>query len=196
MLADRIRGAAGTFAVGALAAHLVATVLQNTPDSYNQDLRPFTGGWPLPGWRFFAPNPGVQNVHLLVREAKPGAAEATPWRDVTPRVSHGWKQVVWNPESRGPKALFDAMQQLSVMSSNQTDFTWVTQSLPYQLVFSASRAAVADDAVALQFLLMNVFPNAPVEHRMKPILTSEWIALGAAAENEAENGPENEEVIR
>ncbi|RKN03565.1 hypothetical protein [Streptomyces radicis] len=184
MRGDRVRGAAGAFAIGALAAHLVATVLQNTPDSYNQDLRKFTGGWPLPGWRFFAPNPGVQNVHLLVREAMAGSAEPTPWRDVTPEVEHGWRQVLWNPGSRGPKALFDAMQQLSVMSANQADFAWVTQSSPYQLVFAASRAAAADDSEALQFLLMNVFPSAPPEQRMKPILTSEWIALGSPADAE------------
>ncbi|MFJ2767604.1 hypothetical protein [Streptomyces sp. NPDC087300] len=178
MLADRIKGATGSVAVGVLTAHLVATVLQNTPDSYNQDLRKFTGGWPIPGWRFFAPNPGVQNVHLLIRETTPEGP--TPWRDVTPVVPHGWTQVLYNPRSRGPKALFDAMQQLSVMSANQADFSWVTQSLPYDLVLAASRAAAVEDAQALQFLLMNVFPSAPVEHRMKPILTSEWIPLGTA----------------
>ncbi|MFB7831316.1 MULTISPECIES: hypothetical protein [unclassified Streptomyces] len=176
MLTDRIKGGAATVAVGALAAHLVATVLQNTPDSYNQDMRTFTGGWPVPGWRFFAPNPGVQNVHLLVRETTDDGP--TPWRDVTPVVPHGWTQVLYNPRSRGPKALFDAMQQLSIMSANQADFSWVTQSLPYDLVLAASRAAVGDDARALQFLLMNVFPSAPADQRMKPILTSEWIPLG------------------
>ncbi|MEU5976246.1 hypothetical protein [Streptomyces sp. NPDC047315] len=185
MLGERIRGTAGAFAVGAIAAHLVSTVLQNTPDSYNQDLRKFTGGWPIPGWRFFAPNPGVQNVHLLVREVKSDETEPTPWRDVTPQVAHGWKQVVWNPASRGPKALFDAMQQLSVMSSNHAEFNWVTQSSPYRLVFSASRASAGDDARALQFLLMNVFPSAPPEQRMKPILTSEWIPLHPAVDSEA-----------
>ncbi|MEV5882772.1 hypothetical protein AB0L74_08640 [Streptomyces sp. NPDC052020] len=177
MMSDRIQNVAGACAVGALAAHLVSTVLQNTPDSYNQDLRIFTGGWTVPGWRFFAPNPGVQNVHLLVREVASEGAAPTPWRDVTPEVPHGWKQVLWNPASRGPKALFDAMQQLSVMCANQAEFAWVTQSLPYQLVFSASRAAVANDSKALQFLLMNVFPSAPPDQRMKPILTSEWIPL-------------------
>ncbi|MFE5946323.1 hypothetical protein [Streptomyces sp. NPDC056480] len=178
MLTDRIKGGAATVAVGALAAHLVATVLQNTPDSYNQDMRTFTGGWPIPGWRFFAPNPGVQNVHLLVRETTDDGP--TPWRDVTPVVPHGWTQVLYNPRSRGPKALFDAMQQLSIMSANQADFSWVTQSLPYDLVLAASRAAVGEDARALQFLLMNVFPSAPADQRMKPILTSEWIPLGTA----------------
>jgi hypothetical protein len=180
MPTDRIRNAAGVFAVGALAAHLVSTVLQNTPDSYNQDLRLFTAGWPIPGWRFFAPNPGVQNVHLLVRETASPGSQPTPWRDVTPQVSHGWKQVLWNPGSRGPKALFDAMQQLSVMSANHADFAWVTQSLPYQLVLAASRAAAADDAAAVQFLLLNVFPSAPPEHRMKPVLTSEWQPLDSS----------------
>jgi hypothetical protein len=179
MMGDRIQKAAGTVAVGALAAHLVSTILQNTPDSYNQDLRIFTGGWTVPGWRFFAPNPGVQNVHLLVREVAPEGAQPTPWRDVTPEVPHGCVQVLWNPASRGPKALFDAMQQLSVMCANQAEFAWVTQSQPYRLVFSASRAAVADDSKALQFLLMNVFPSAPPDQRMKPILTSEWIPLDA-----------------
>ncbi|MGW7353423.1 hypothetical protein [Streptomyces sp. NPDC054784] len=183
MTENRIRNAAATAAVGMLAAHLVSTVLQNTPDSYNQDLRKFTGGWPIPGWRFFAPNPGVQNVHLLVRETTP--AGPTQWRDVTPSVPHGWTQVLYNPRSRGPKALFDAMQQLSVMSANQADFAWVTRSLPYELVCAASRAAATDDAVALQFLLMNVFPSAPVEHRMKPILTSEWVPLEARDGREA-----------
>ncbi|MBT2900934.1 MULTISPECIES: hypothetical protein [unclassified Streptomyces] len=188
MLSNRIRGAAGVLAVGAVAAHMVSTVLQNTPDSYNQDLRQFTGGWPIPGWRFFAPNPGVQNVHLLVRDAKAGDAQPSPWRDVTPKVPHGWTQVIWNPASRGPKALFDAMQQLSVMSANQAGFSWVTQSVPYQLVFSAGRASAADDAQALQFLLMNVFPSAPPESRMKPILTSEWIPLDSASENKETAG--------
>jgi hypothetical protein len=185
MLDDRIKSAAGAFAVGAIAVHLASTVLQNTPDSYNQDLRTFTGGWPIPGWRFFAPNPGVQNVHLLVRETDSDGTETTPWRDITPGVRHGWKQVLWNPESRGPKALFDAMQQLSVMSANQADFAWVTQSLPYRLVLSASRASVSDDSSALQFLLMNVFPSAAPEHRMKPILTSEWIPLGSPSDDDA-----------
>ena len=168
---------------GALTAHLVATVLQNTPDSYNQDFRILTGGWPIPGWRFFAPTPGIQNVHLLVRHEALGE-ETSPWRDVTPTVDHGWRQVLINPGSRGPKALFDAMQQFSVMSNNQTDFSWVTETLPYKIVLSACRAVPAAGASKFQFLLVNVFPSAEVDRQMKPILASEWISVNPSNEIE------------
>ena len=176
MPSDVVRRAIGTLATGAITAHLVSSVLQNTPDTFNQDLSKFVGGWPVPGWRFFAPNPGKQNVHLLVRTASVGSTEASPWHDVTPRTSHGLLQVVWNPASRGPKALFDAMQQLSAMGSNYVRFNWVVRSQPYELVASAARRAAADDTSRLQFLLVNRVPSAEVERQMVPVLVSEWLA--------------------
>lgn len=175
MSTDRLRRGLSGLAVGLVGTHLVATILQNTPESYNQDLRLFTGGWPVPGWRFFAPNPGVQNVHLLVRERARATAEPTPWTDITPAGEHGWLRVLWNPGSRGPKALFDAMQQLTVMSANHADFAWVRQSTPYELVSSVVRAGRRQYAGELQFLLVNVFPAAPPEGRFKPIVTSAWL---------------------
>lgn len=175
MRTDTLRRTVGAVATSSIAVHLVSSILQNTPDSFNQDLRKFVGGWPLPGWRFFAPNPGVQNVHLLVRTTAPGAAEPTPWRDMTPTIEHGVLQVVWNPNSRGPKALFDAMQQLSVMSSNYVQFDWVVQSEPYDLVASAARASSEEGSAAVQFLLMNYVPSAEEDQQMVPVVVSEWL---------------------
>lgn len=177
MPSSRVRSLAHKIVVGTLAGHLLATVLQNTPDSYNQDLRTFTGGWPIPGWRFFAPTPGVQNVHLLVRHSVAKGSEPTPWRDITPTVGHGWRQVLINPGSRGPKALFDAMQQFSLMSANQADFSWVARTTTYQIVLAASRAAMVEEARHFQFLLVNVFPSESSERQMRPIVTSEWIGV-------------------
>lgn len=169
---DLVKTTLGAAATVAVYAHLVGSVAQNTPDSYNQDMSRFMGGWTLPGWRFFAPNPGIQNVHLLVRSRTSDAT--SPWEDVTPHVPHGWRQVVWNPASRGPKALFDAMQQLTIMNINKAELAWVSSSTAFQLVVSAARRASDDQAVTAQFMLMNVVPSAAPEHRMRPVFVSPW----------------------
>ncbi len=171
-----LRRAAGTAAAVAITAHLVATSLFNTPDSFNLDLRRYVGGWTVPGWRFFAPNPGVQNVHLLVR-TRGGSTRTAPsdWVDVTPTIRHGFWNVLMNPKSRGPKALFDAMQQLSVMKANYSQFDWMVSSTAYELVRDAASGLVSGgDSQEFQFLLMNYFPAAPPEKRMQPILVSRW----------------------
>jgi len=166
----------GAVATGVLTTHLIATTLFNTPDSFNLDLRRYVGGWTIPGWRFFAPNPGVQNVHLLVRTV--GADDwtaPTPWTDVTPTIEHRLVNVVLNPRSRGPKALFDAMQQLSVMKANYSRFDWITSSTAYELVTDAARGLLPHGVDGrFQFLLMNYFPAAAEGQRMQPILISEW----------------------
>lgn len=171
---DLFKFALGAAATAAIYTHLTASVIQNTPDSYNQDMSRFTGGWTLPGWRFFAPNPGIQNVHLLVRARTEDAASPSLWEDATPHVPHGWRQVAWNPASRGPKALFDAMQQLTIMNINKAELAWVTSSTAFQLVVSAARRATGDDTAAAQFMLMNVVPSAAPEHRMRPVFVSPW----------------------
>lgn len=172
----RVRGAIGTVAAGALTAHLIATTLFNTPDSFNLDLRRYVGGWTLPGWRFFAPNPGVQNVHLLVRTGD-GETTGAPseWQDVTPAIGHHITNVVFHPRSRGPKALFDAMQQLSVMKANYSRFDWITSSTPYELVTDAARGLLpARTSERFQFLLVNFFPSGADDQRIQPIMVSEW----------------------
>ncbi|MCJ1707113.1 DUF5819 family protein [Microbacterium sp. VKM Ac-2923] len=178
-----VRGLTGLVSI-ALTAHLVATSLQNTPDSYNLDLRRYVGGWTIPGWRFFAPNPGVHNVHLLVRtSSSKDAEEPGDWIDVTPATEHGILNVLLNPRSRGPKALFDAMQQLSVMQVNHSAMDWIVTSLPYRLVADATRGLIRDkEANLFQFLLMNYYPAAPPDQRMLPVLVSEWIPIRPALE--------------
>ncbi len=177
-------------AMCALSLHLIASILQNTPDSYNLDLRKFVGGWTLPGWRFFAPNPGVHNVHLLVRTGSGDQSDSsmTDWRDVTPQVGHAWTNVLLNPKSRGPKALFDAMQQLSVMGANYSALEWIFGSLPYELVVDASRGLLPPgNDEAFQFLLLNYFPSGEDGKRMLPVLVSKWHAISPTAAVGASN---------
>ncbi|WP_374701053.1 DUF5819 family protein [Brevibacterium sp. 239c] len=46
-------------------------------------MRPYVGGWTVPGWRFFAPNPGNQNVHVLVRTRDAEGTQVSDWKDLT-----------------------------------------------------------------------------------------------------------------
>lgn len=183
----RLSRVIGGAAAGAIGVHLVASILHNTPDSYNLDLRPYTAGWPIPGWRFFAPNPGTQNVHLLVRTtSKAGFSQPfSEWRDVTPEIQHSpWNALV-NPKSRGPKALFDAMQQLSAMKANYSAFDFLVSTLPYRLIADWARALIHDaEAHQFQFLLLNYFPSAPETQRMQPLLVSEWLDFAGDEEGE------------
>ncbi|AXR73801.1 DUF5819 family protein [Auritidibacter ignavus] len=161
-----------------LGAHMTATVLQNTPESFNQNMKKFVFGWTVPGWRFFAPNPGIQNVHLLVRhvDGESGSGNPTNWSDITPSNSHGLLETLWNPGSRGPKALFDAMQQISLMSSNYSDFAIVLSSSAYEIVSGAAkRDARENNFTSTQFLLINYFPSKDNEENMQPIVVSDWI---------------------
>ncbi|MBM7412523.1 hypothetical protein JOE38_002346 [Clavibacter michiganensis] len=182
MTSNRAAKLAGGAAAAALSVHVIATILQNTPDSFNLDLRRYVGGWTIPGWRFFAPNPGIHNVHLLVRTSDDiaGGDVQTTWRDVTPSVPHGWSNLIINPQSRGPKALFDAMQQLTVMGANFTTLEWIRISLPYILVSDATRGILHSSGfTAFQFLLMNYQPSAPDGKRMLPVLISEWMPIAS-----------------
>lgn len=168
------RDAIGVLASGGLTLHLAATILQNTPESFNQEMSAFVGGWPVPGWRFFAPNPGVHNVHLLIR-TRDAHQNTSSWRDITPRANHGLTRVLWNPGSRGPKALFDAMQQLAAMGANSVSFEWVVSSTAYHLVAAAARASAENKEVNfLQFTLVNDFRSSPPSERMRPIIVSNW----------------------
>lgn len=166
---------------GAIVTHVVATMIQNTPDSFNQDVGRFFKGWTIPGWRFFAPNPGVQNVHLLIRTRdRHNPKNVTTWVDCTPVIQHKLVNMFWNPKSRGPKALFDAMQQLSVMSGNYVDFRWaVDRSESYEIIMQAAwnyaRSSLNEE---IQFMLLNEFPSNPEEERVKPVVTSYWFGAG------------------
>ncbi|MEX3510989.1 hypothetical protein VVR84_15740 [Kocuria carniphila] len=175
MKSEVVVKSAQVVATGTLTAHLLCSVIQNTPESFNQDLRRYIGGWSIPGWRFFAPNPGTQNVHLLIREGSNDRPNVGQWRDVTPTNKHGLLQTLWNPGSRGPKALFDAMQQISVMSANYADFTWVRESVAYEIIAGIALNEMSVQSDKVQFLLMNYFPSRSADKRMQPIMTSEWI---------------------
>lgn len=97
------------------AAWFMATLLAQHPDRSYDKIRRIdrTGtGVLLPNWRFFAPNPAVEDQHFLYRLADAELEEHTEWRtvyDIEPRrMAHAF----WFPGRRHEKAIFDVASTL------------------------------------------------------------------------------------
>lgn len=65
----------------------------------------------LPDWRFFAPDPGVYDHHILIRTCSAGGHLGT-WQEITEVVERRPIHAVWHPEHREEKALFDVCAEL------------------------------------------------------------------------------------
>ncbi len=85
---------------------LVLTVLNQfrKPDLLRV-LRPFDPFALIPSWTFFAPNPAVNDVNLLVRDELGGGVKS-PWREVDQLHPNPWR-ALWHPEKRTRKAVYD-----------------------------------------------------------------------------------------
>ncbi|MDR6507729.1 hypothetical protein J2805_003436 [Arthrobacter oryzae] len=71
----------------------------------------------IPSWSFFAPEPGVIDFHILVRDVSPNG-HVTPWHEVCSHKNRVWYDFVWNPGQRQRKALFDVSQELTAIASS------------------------------------------------------------------------------
>ena len=65
----------------------------------------------IPNWQFFAPIPARHDVHFLYQD-KYGDDTLTRWTEIVLPGQRRWFNMVWNPDKREHKALFDIEQQL------------------------------------------------------------------------------------
>jgi hypothetical protein len=65
----------------------------------------------IPNWQFFAPTPARHDVHILYQD-KYGDDTLTRWTEVVLPGQRSSFNLVWNPDKRARKALFDIEQQL------------------------------------------------------------------------------------
>lgn len=98
---------------GILAAGFVITVIVQLPGRWADRLREVDVFGLLPGWNFFAPNPGRVDYHLLFRDELPNGAR-TPWREIPLTRDRRWFHAFWNPERRLKKTVFDAAGAIAV----------------------------------------------------------------------------------
>ena len=155
----------------ALIGHIGITVFQNTPDAHISMLNRFTLGWTIPQWRFFAPNPGTENVHILYRQQEND--EWGRWVELLGGHQTKWHSGFWNPGSRGYKAVFDAAQQLITFSGYGATFDWVAQSQAYRLLADVVAEQIRERSTTgqYQFMLATSMPDAE-NGGVRTILTS------------------------
>lgn len=105
----------------------------------------------LPDWRFFAPDPGVYDHHILVRVTSESGLKSS-WKEITDVGERRLRHTLWHPEQRKEKAVFDVCAELfryversRAEGSERTDFEKrVQMSVAYLtlLSYASARAAI------------------------------------------------------
>ncbi|MEV1051417.1 hypothetical protein ACFWZR_03930 [Streptomyces sp. NPDC059017] len=132
-----------------LAGWFVASVLGQHPDRSYDKVRSGdkTGtGILIPNWRFFAPNPAVEDQHFLYRLANEDKSRHTEWREVyaiTPRkLAHAF----WFPGRRAEKAIFDVASTLLNNPGAMTPLHREAKESAYALVNEFVRRRITPEA--------------------------------------------------
>ncbi|NUR92454.1 MAG: hypothetical protein HOY71_50995 [Nonomuraea sp.] len=128
-----------------------------------------TTGMILPDWRFFAPSPGMWDNHLLYRDELDDGS-VTPWKEVNPCSNRFWVHILWYPDRRDEKALFDLVSQIA-RTTVDPEFTdnrniQVTASYLMLLNYVTHRQAHHEHAKMTQFLISR---SGGREDREKPL---------------------------
>lgn len=99
---------------GLFAAWFVATVVSQHPDRSFDKLRKYDKtGILIPNWRFFAPEPAVEDQHFLYRLATEDKTGHTEWRSVFEASPRKAVHAVWFPGRRQEKSVFDVAASLT-----------------------------------------------------------------------------------
>jgi hypothetical protein len=113
----------------------------------------------LPDWRFFAPDAGQSDYHLLYRDRHPDSS-FTPWREIPVTESRTAYAVLWNPEKRRSKILSDIAEAL--IGSDLRHERAIQLSLPYLLLLNvACHHAPPSARVERQFMIVRTYGVRP-----------------------------------
>ncbi|WP_158858024.1 hypothetical protein [Streptomyces sp. NRRL B-1347] len=161
-----------------LAGWLVLTAAGQLPD-HRFDALLQRGRWriPVPNWRFFGPNPGVTNTHLLYRDFC--ANRPSIWRDLEVGEDRPWYGLVWNPRNRAPKSIFDASQRTIVAISSHDTGQRVTDTSDYIFLsrYVQRHAPHEPGASETQFLLVESKALDTSNEQITPAFASERLPL-------------------
>lgn len=104
-----------------LATWFVATALSQHPDDSYARIRrwvDFTGGFAIPNWKFFAPNPGVNDYILMYRTGNPNTEDWSDWDRIIPAVKPSLRETLFSPNSRLDKGILDIVHSLQVVAGD------------------------------------------------------------------------------
>ena len=105
----------------------------------------------IPRWTFFAPNPGVRDYHLVIRD-RCSDGRVTGWKSVpvySPRPRFGY---LWNPQKRSSKIMNDAVQAIKLLSKRENiGAAGIPFTAPYLLLLYYAAHAVPPEPDAIEF---------------------------------------------
>ncbi|MFF3258414.1 hypothetical protein ACFYWO_04460 [Streptomyces sp. NPDC002932] len=131
-----------------LAGWFIATVLSQHPDRMYDRIRKAdrTGsGIAIPNWRFFAPNPAVEDQHFLYRLANEDKSEHTEWRQAYSISPRRMIHTFWFPGRRFEKAVFDVTSALSYNPGAMTPRDEASRKATRRLVNDFVRHRIAPE---------------------------------------------------
>lgn len=120
-----------------LGGWFVASVLGQHPDRSYDKVRTLdkTGtGIFIPNWRFFAPNPAVEDHHFLYRLASEDRSRHTQWREVYAIAPRKLVHAFWFPGRRIEKAIFDVASTLMNNTGANTPLHKEAKESAYRLI--------------------------------------------------------------
>jgi hypothetical protein len=74
----------------------------------------------LPIWTFFAPRPGITDLHLLFRDRKADNS-CSDWTEIDVFEKRETYHFLWNPLKRNNKLIVDALSQLKTLKKIQEE---------------------------------------------------------------------------
>jgi hypothetical protein len=179
------RGFFGWAAAATFAAWLVVTVSNHHPLSQFDRLRPYDRtGLLIPNWRFFAPEPAQHDFQILHRVLS-ADGEQSPWRQTRRFASRAWAHMIWFPDRRHDKALFDICNEL--LMAKGTGVRDVSRTAPYRLLRDFVAYTVRQEHAGgempqgFQFVIAQ---DAGHDEEREPVylLVSEFVSLAGASE--------------
>jgi hypothetical protein len=107
----------------------------------------------IPNWKFFAPTPAVDDYLLFVRYQLDDRSYSN-WLEISPKCARTFWHIVWNPEKRTTKALFDIITELTFVVNHVDDPTQVVLSVPYLQLLNYCTGLYPQFDKTIQFMIM------------------------------------------
>lgn len=151
-----LTGARRVAIYGTLSAWMALTLMEQLQKGtrVNRRIDPLSAM--IPNWRFFGPLPAMHDCHLLYRDELKGG-KMTAWREVNIVEERRIGHMVWHPNRRREKVLFDATEEMKSHISRERDLRKLQLTVPYLLLLSYVTHSCDHhpESLRTQFLLAN-----------------------------------------
>lgn len=110
----------------------------------------------IPIWTFFAPNPGVVDYHLVIRDRRRDGSLSN-WAGINIASERHSTNIFWNPQKRPKKIILDVVQSLIIITAAQREsMGQEIISLPYLMLLhiAISMPRMNQDSVGRQFAVI------------------------------------------